>query len=141
MIIVTEIKQVRLDKWLWAARFFKTRSLAGGEIAEGRVRVNQNVAKASRELHVGDVVELRHGSLTRTIVVQALSDVRGPATVAQSLYEETPQSLAARADTLQARHLKIEPSQDIEGGRPTKRNRRKLAEWTRWSARADDKQR
>ena len=130
---------MRLDKWLWAARFFKTRSLASDEIAKSHVRVNDSLAKASRELHVGDVVELRLGPLTRTVIIQVLSDMRGPAKVAQTLYQETPESLAARTEVLKARQLKSEPSQSIEHGRPTKRDRRKLVEWTRWSASAEDK--
>jgi ribosome-associated heat shock protein Hsp15 len=130
---------LRLDKWLWAARFFKTRSLASDEIAKSHVHVNDSVAKASRELHVGDVVEMRLVPLKRTVVIRALSDKRGPAKVAQALYEETPESLAARTEALRARQLKSEPSQSIEHGRPTKRDRRKLVEWTRWSASAEDK--
>jgi len=132
---------LRLDKWLWAARFYKTRSLATDQIGKGRVSVNNAFAKASRELHVGDRVELRQGELVRTVIVQALSDVRGPAPIAQTLYTETAESLQARAAALEARRLAAEPAQAIEQGRPTKRDRRKLAEWTRWSASADHKPR
>lgn len=125
---------VRLDKWLWAARFFKTRSLAADEIAKHRVQVNGQVAKASRELRTGDEVALRQGQDMRTVIVRALSHVRGPAPVAQLLYEETPASLAARAEMAQRKRLAPEPAATIEQGRPTKRDRRQLADWDRWSA-------
>ncbi len=130
---------MRLDKWLWAARFYKTRSLASEQIGKGRVSVNDAIAKASRELHIGDRITLRQGDFDRTVVVQALSEIRGPAPVAQALYCETPQSVKAREAALQARKIGAEPARTIEQGRPTKRDRRKLAEWTRWSASADPK--
>ncbi|HKX93704.1 MAG TPA: S4 domain-containing protein [Methylibium sp.] len=128
---------VRLDKWLWAARFYKTRSLAAEEIGKHRVEVNGQVAKASRELRPGDQVALRQGPVARTVVVRALSAVRGPAPVAQALYEETPASLAAREAQASQRRLAPEPAQAIEQGRPTKRDRRQLADWDRWSASLD----
>lgn len=134
--------RLRLDKWLWAARFYKTRGLAADEIDKGRVTVNEQVAKASRELKAGDVVGIRQGSgaqaVTRTVVVQALSTVRGPAPQAQRLYEETADSLAARQRAAEARRLSTEPAEAIEHGRPTKRDRRQLADWNRWSASADE---
>ncbi len=129
--------KVRLDKWLWAARFFKTRSLAGDEIGKGRVSVNGTPAKASRELHPGDEVALRQGTVPRTVVVLGVSEFRGPAPVAQGLYEETADSIARREAMAQARRDGTEPSHSIEQGRPTKRDRRELAEWNRWSASAD----
>ena len=129
---------MRLDKWLWAARFYKTRSLAADEAGHGRVNVNGLAAKASRELKVGDVLMLRRGPEQRSVVVRGLSALRGPAAVAQALYEETPESLAARAKAAEARRLGAEPAGAIEQGRPTKRDRRKLADWQRWSASADD---
>lgn len=125
---------VRLDKWLWAARFFKTRSLATQEIDKGRVQVNAQPAKPARELRPGDVVELRQGYLTREIRVLALSQVRGPAPVAQALYEETPASVARREEAARQRRETPEPALAIDQGRPTKRDRRKLADWRRWSA-------
>ena len=128
---------VRLDKWLWAARFYKTRSLAAEEIGKHRVEVNGQVAKASRELRPGDQVALRQGPVARTVVVRALSAVRGPAPVAQTLYEETAASLAAREAQASQRRLAPEPAQAIEQGRPTKRDRRQLADWDRWSASLD----
>ena len=130
--------RVRLDKWLWAARFFKTRALAAEEIGRGRVSVNGQVAKASRELRVGDRIVLRQGALERTVDVRALSSVRGPAPVAQALYAETPASIAARLAAAESRRLGAEPANAIEQGRPTKRDRRRLADWQRWSASADD---
>jgi ribosome-associated heat shock protein Hsp15 len=127
----------RLDKWLWAARFFKTRSLSADEIGRGRVQVNGQVAKASREVRIGDVVELRHSASVRTVVVRTVSDQRGNAPAAQLLYEETAQSLALRERLAQERREHPEPSLAIEQGRPTKRDRRQLAQWNRWSASAD----
>ena len=129
--------KVRLDKWLWAARFFKTRSLAGDEIAKGRVSVNGQPAKASRDLHPGDLVAMRQGQVPRTVVVRALSEVRGPAPVAQALYEETLESVALRTQLLEERRAGTEPAHTIEQGRPTKRDRRQLADWNRWSASAE----
>lgn len=131
-------ERVRLDKWLWAARFYKTRALAAEEIGRGRVSVNQQVAKASRELKPGDVLGLKQGPLVRTVVVCGLSQVRGPAPVAQALYEETAESLALREKAAELRRQGAEPAQAIEQGRPTKRDRRQLAQWQRWSASADE---
>lgn len=128
---------VRLDKWLWVARFFKTRSLAADEIARHRVLVNGQVAKASRELKPGDEIVLRQGPLARTVRVLGLSAQRGPAPVAQQLYEETPASVAAREALAQQRRVAPEPALSIEQGRPTKRDRRQLADWDRWSASVD----
>jgi ribosome-associated heat shock protein Hsp15 len=128
---------VRLDKWLWAARFFKTRSLAAEEIARNRVQVNGQPAKASRELRPGDEVALRGGGVPRTVRVLGVSQVRGPAPVAQQLYEETPESVAEREAFVQRRRLAPEPALSIEQGRPTKRDRRQLADWDRWSASID----
>jgi ribosome-associated heat shock protein Hsp15 len=128
--------RVRLDKWLWAARLYKTRALAADEIGRGRVVVNGLPAKASRELKPGDRVELRQGPVQRIVLVRALSGVRGPAPVAQALYEETPESIADRAQAAERR--KLEPAAAIEQGRPTKRDRRQLADWRRWSASVDD---
>jgi ribosome-associated heat shock protein Hsp15 len=128
---------VRLDKWLWVARFFKTRSLASEEISKNRVQVNGQVAKASRELRVGDRVELRQNHIPRTVIVRGLSQLRGSATVAGLLFEETPESLAQREKLAQQRQLAPEPAQSQEQGRPTKRDRRLLNDWNRWSASID----
>jgi len=137
---------VRIDKWLWCARFFKTRSLAAEEIAKGRVRVNGAVTKASREVRPGDTVEFRQGHVPRTVVVLGVSHVRGPAPVAQLLYEETPDSLAARAAAAERQRLAPEPAATLHDGRPTKRDRRSIdnvsdsaRDWgSRWSASLDD---
>lgn len=129
---------VRLDKWLWAARFFKTRSLATDEIDKGRVQVNDQPAKPSREVRPGDRLSIRQGGVTREVVVKALSDVRGPAPVAQALYEETPESVQAREEFARNRRFAADPSVAIEHGRPTKRDRRQLADWQRWSVSVDD---
>jgi ribosome-associated heat shock protein Hsp15 len=126
--------KVRLDKWLWAARFFKTRSLSADEIGRGRVQVNGQAAKASREVRVGDTIELKQGQVARTVVVTAASEQRGSATIAQGMFEETPESIERRTQQAIARRLNAEPSLTIEQGRPTKRDRRELADWNRWSA-------
>ena len=125
---------VRLDKWLWAARFYKTRSLAAQAIETGRVHVNGAAAKPSRSLRPGDLVMLRQAPSHRTVQVLALSHVRGPAPEAQLLYAETAQSLQARQEAMQARRFGVEPALSQEQGRPTKRDRRSLVEWQRWSA-------
>jgi ribosome-associated heat shock protein Hsp15 len=127
----------RLDKWLWAARLYKTRALAAEDIERGRVSVNAQPAKASRELHQGDLIELRQPRSVRTFVVRGLSRQRGPAPAAQALYEETPESVARREAEAAERKLRPEPASAIEQGRPTKRDRRRLADWERWSASAD----
>ncbi len=129
--------RVRLDKWLWAARFYKTRALATEEITKGRVSINGQPVKASREPHVGDLVAFRQGVVARTVRVLQISNVRGPAPQAQLMFEETADSLAARARLAEQRRMGTEPAQSIEQGRPTKRNRRQLADWQRWSATAD----
>jgi ribosome-associated heat shock protein Hsp15 len=134
---------MRLDKWLWAARFFKTRSLAADAADRERVRVNDLPAKPAKELRVGDTVALRQdGGLVRTVIVQGLSALRGPAPVAQALYEETAESLAARAQAAEARRLAPEPAATLTQGRPTKRDRREIDQaaggWQRWSASLDD---
>lgn len=134
----TPLERLRLDKWLWAARLYKTRSLAADEVAKGRVTVNGLAAKAARELRPGDRLELRQGAVQRVLLVRGLSAVRGPAPVAQTLYEETAESKAAREAAAAQRRLGVEPADSLQQGRPTKRNRRQLAEWNRWSASADD---
>jgi ribosome-associated heat shock protein Hsp15 len=134
--------RMRLDKWLWAARLYKTRGLAVELIEKGRVQVNGQAVKPARELHVGDLLSLRQGErgeIAREVRVLALSDVRGPAPVAQTLYEETPQSIAAREAAAKARPFVADPALAIAQGRPTKRDRRELADWQRWSASVDPK--
>lgn len=128
---------VRLDKWLWAARFYKTRSLATQEIDKGRIQVNGLVAKPSRDVKPGDLIEIRQGPVLRAITVRGVSNARGPAPVAQALYEETAESVARREEAARQRRETPEPALAIEQGRPTKRDRRQLADWDRWSASAD----
>ncbi len=129
----------RIDKWLWAARFFKTRSIASDEIGKNRVQVNGQDAKASREVKPGDTVRLRQGAVERTVVVQGLSAQRGPAPAAQLLYQETPESVQARQKAAENHRLSREPSLSIEQGRPTKKDRRQIERaWNdRWSAGID----
>ena len=117
---------MRVDKWLWAARFYKTRSLASEAIGKGRVEVNGVVAKASREIKPGDKLVLRSHQAPRTVQVLGLSAQRGPATQAQALYQETPASLALAQQWQEQRRLAPEPALGLSEGRPTKRNRRDL---------------
>ena len=130
---------MRIDKWLWAARFYKTRSLAAEEIDKGRVQVNAQDVKPAREIKVGDSVALRQGPVLRVVLVKCLSMQRGPAPVAQALYEETPESQEKRLLALEQRKLNSEPAASIEHGRPTKRERRSMDKnWdSRWSASVD----
>ncbi|MDF2465544.1 MAG: heat shock protein Hsp15 [Ramlibacter sp.] len=135
--------KLRIDKWLWAARFYKTRTLANEEVVKGRIEVNGQEVKPARELKVGDTVSLRQGLVKRTVVVKGLSGMRGPAPVAQQLYEETPDSVKSREQAAEQRRLAPEPAHSIEQGRPTKRGRRELDDaqrgWgDRWSASVDD---
>ena len=129
--------RLRIDKWLWAARLFKTRSLAAEAIEQGRILVNGQPAKPSRELHEGDLVVVRQAHDGQTLRVLALGRMRGPASLAQTYYAETEESVAAREAAALARRERPEPSTTIEGGRPTKRDRRRLADWNRWSASVD----
>lgn len=138
------LERQRIDKWLWAARFFKTRALAVEQLDHGRVQVNGASAKPAREVKPGDTVTVRQGADVREVVVLALSAMRGPAPVAQRLYQETPHSIAAREQAGQARRLAPEPAHAIVQGRPTKRDRRALDQqqrggWgDRWSAALDE---
>ena len=129
---------MRIDKWLWAARFYKTRSLAVDEINKGRVQVNQADVKPSREVRAGDMVSLRQGHTHRTVQVLGVSESRGPAPVAQLLYQETPDSVQAREAAAEQRRVAAEPAHSMEHGRPTKRDRRAQNAWNdRWSASLD----
>lgn len=137
-----EMDRLRIDKWLWAARFFKTRSLAAEEIGKNRIQVNGDVAKASREVKAGDMVAMRLGAQLRSVKVLGVSAQRGPAPVAQLLYEETAESVAALANARELRRMGTEPGLSLEQGRPTKRNRRLIdgaaGGWgDRWSASVD----
>jgi ribosome-associated heat shock protein Hsp15 len=121
---------VRLDRWLWAARFYKTRALAVEAIAGGKVQVNGHRAKRAKHLRVGDELRIRKGPFEHQVVVRGLSERRGPAAQAQTLYDETSQSKQAR-ETLVA-HLRAVPAPTFrEKGRPTKRERRALDKFKR----------
>jgi ribosome-associated heat shock protein Hsp15 len=120
---------MRFDKWLWAARFFKTRSLAQQAIAASQVKLNDGRVKPAHELKVGDSVFLRKESLQWHVVVKALSDKRGPAEAARKLYEETASSTAERERRGDLRRWGAEPSAELKG-RPTKRDRRRLEDLT-----------
>lgn len=116
---------VRIDKWLWAARFFKTRSLATAAVTAGEVRVAGERVKPARVVKPGDELQIRRGDDVMDLRVRDLSGVRGPAPVAQRLYEETEESRRRRAVAAERRKLAREPALDIKG-RPTKRDARVL---------------
>lgn len=116
---------MRLDKWLWAARFYKTRSAATDAVLGGRVHVNGARVRPAKELRVGDELELTLGVSRRVVEVLALSDKRGPAPVAATLYRETPESVEARERAAAERRLARPPGVDL-GARPTKLERRRL---------------
>jgi ribosome-associated heat shock protein Hsp15 len=116
---------MRVDKWLWAARFFKTRGLAQDAIDGARVLVEGERVKTARTLRVGETVTVRVGDVVRVVEVRGLSEQRGPAALAQQLYQETAESLVAREAERERRRLFSEPAHAIEG-RPTKRDRRVL---------------
>ena len=118
-------EKTRLDKWLWAARFFKTRALAADAIESGKVEVNGDRPKRGRAVHVGAHLMIRLGPYEHHVVVRGLSGRRGPAPVAKELYEETADSLAAR-ERVAERLRSAPPPVFYEGGRPTKRDRRAI---------------
>lgn len=115
----------RLDKWLWAARFYKTRSLAAAAIEAGKVKVRNEHVKPARAVRIGDVLLLARGDDVAEVVVRRLSSARGPAAVAQQLYEETDTSRARRARAMERARLEREPAAGIKG-RPSKRDARVL---------------
>lgn len=118
-------ERLRLDKWLWAARFFKTRTLASDAIEAGRIHLNDARAKPSREVKAGDRVDIQTAEVRYTVVVQSLSSRRGPAEEARRLYRETEESLRKREDERERRRLAPEPTQLLHG-RPTKTQRREI---------------
>jgi ribosome-associated heat shock protein Hsp15 len=117
---------VRVDKWLWAARLLKTRSLSAEAVKGGRVQVNGQRVKPSKEVGPGDELEVTIGQLRRTVVVRGVAERRGPAKEAVLLYEETPDSIAARELLAEQRRLTSPPPGAELGARPTKRDRRRL---------------
>ena len=120
---------MRIDKWLWAARFFKTRSIAQQAIAAGRVKLNEARVKSSHELKAGDALAIRVGDFEWQIVVSALSDKRGPAEQARKLYQETEASRVERERRKDLRRWGAEPASALKG-RPTKRDRRRIEDFT-----------
>lgn len=117
---------MRLDKWLWAARFYKTRSLASADVDAGHVDVNGERAKPSKLIREGDELRIRVRQATFVVHVRVLSEHRGPAKIAQTLYEETDESRKERERLAELRRLAPTPAYE-DGGRPTKRDRRNLA--------------
>jgi ribosome-associated heat shock protein Hsp15 len=119
------VETVRIDKWLWAARFYKTRSAATDAVLGGRVHLNDARVKPSKEVKADDVIEVRIGQLQWTVVVRGISAKRGPASVAATLYEETPESAATREQRTAELRLSRPLGADL-GGRPTKQDRRRI---------------
>jgi ribosome-associated heat shock protein Hsp15 len=121
---------MRLDKWLWAARFFKTRSLAQQAIAASRVKLNDERVKPAHDIKVGDALVIRIGEYEWRVLVKVLSERRGPAVQARLLYEETAASRTERERRIDIRKFSPEPASSIKG-RPTKKDRRDLDDWNR----------
>jgi ribosome-associated heat shock protein Hsp15 len=115
--------RLRIDKWLWAARFFKTRSLAADAVEKGHARIGGAVVKPAKEVRVGDFVEVEIERVVWQVEVLGVCDVRGPASVAQTLYAETEESRVKRQVELERRKTYREPAESLHG-RPTKRDRR-----------------
>jgi ribosome-associated heat shock protein Hsp15 len=123
--ISDETAKVRLDKWLWAARFYKTRGLAVDAIEGGKIDVNGERSKRARLVHVGDRIQIRMGPFEHIITVKGVSERRGPASVATQLYDEDPESIKQRA--LMAAHVKaMNANTGYDAGRPTKKDRRDI---------------
>jgi len=124
------VSGIRLDKWLWAARFFKTRSLATDAVSGGKIKLNGAPTKPAREIKAGDRLDIFSGDTRWEVIVLALSEKRGPAGEARLLYEETAESRAAREAEQMRRKFEVEPAADIHG-RPTKRDRRQMDRFSR----------
>lgn len=122
------VDSVRLDKWLWAARFYKSRTIAASAIEAGRVHVGDDRTKPARLIKVGDKLTIHREQEHVELFVRGISETRRAATLARLLYEETPESMLARQTAAERRKYYVEPSQNIEG-RPTKRDRRALERW------------
>jgi ribosome-associated heat shock protein Hsp15 len=119
------VDQIRIDKWLWAARLFKTRSAASESVLGGRVHLNRERVKPSKVVRGGDMIEVTIGRIRRTLAVTGLAERRGPASVAAAMYEETPESLSAREQSRNEYRLARPLGADL-GARPTKQARRRL---------------
>lgn len=117
---------MRLDKWLWAARFYKTRSLAADAVDGGKVKLNSANVKPAKDVKVGDHLNIRAGEQAYEVAVVALNEQRRPAPEARLLYEETPESMERRAREAELRKLAPVPGED-QRGRPTKRDRRQMS--------------
>ena len=117
---------VRIDRWLWAARFFKTRGAATDAVLGGKAHVNGVRVKPSKDVRAGDRLEVTIGDVRREVVVRAVADKRGPASVAATLYEETPESSAERERRVAELRLSRPIGADLAGGRPTKQDRRRI---------------
>jgi ribosome-associated heat shock protein Hsp15 len=120
------MESVRIDKWLWAARFFKTRALATEAVLGGRAHVNGERVKPAKAVRPADVVELRIGEMRWTVTVRAVAEKRGSARVAATLYEESAESIAERERTAAERRLSRPLGADLGGPRPTKQDRRRI---------------
>jgi ribosome-associated heat shock protein Hsp15 len=120
------LSATRIDKWLWAARFFKTRSLASNAVELGRVLQNEDRVKPAHAVKVGDILEIHHAEQVWTIEVIRILDVRGAASIAQTMYAETAESIAKRQQRAEHRRLHTEPAAQLQQ-RPTKRQRRQLS--------------
>lgn len=120
-----EPRRVRLDKWLWAARFYKTRALATAAIAGGKVHVDGERVKPARQVNVGDTLEVVRGPLRMTVIVEALSERRGPAIVAQALYTETRESRERREREAEQRRM-LDAAMPRHAGRPDKHERGRI---------------
>jgi ribosome-associated heat shock protein Hsp15 len=119
------VDRVRVDRWLWAARFYKTRSAATDAVLGGRVHLNAERVRPAKDVRIGDRLEVTIGDVRRTVVVLGLAEKRGPAAVAATLYEETPESVALREQRAAERRLARPLGADL-GARPTKQDRRRL---------------
>ena len=124
---------MRLDKWLWSARFYRTRSLAADTISKGRVHLNGMAVKPARSVRIGDLISLQQGQKQLQVQVLGLNDQRGPACLAQQLYTETPASAKDRQRQALQRQLAPEPAETLTHGRPTKRERRQLNHLYHWN--------
>lgn len=125
------MEEVRIDKWLWAARFFKTRSIAAQAAAGGHVHLNGNRVKPSKAVHVGDMLRIQRGETEFVVLVQGVSDKRRPAVEAKTLYEETLASIAAREEQQEKDRLAAADRMYGPMKRPNKRERRQIRDFTR----------